>query len=208
MPLPKWTPPLTTIWGRLIKWIATVHCWEMSRVLRSPLSPQTWMHRCWTENIDRSALPTKLSAMYYLSTTLNLLAYYLNCWYVISMHVPWSITHMNCQWLYESVLQSACITVNFQSQMCYNRTRLSLQTTAAFEAQLGCPSLATLTLFSGFLPSCFNLIETTNRALTYPPFCCFVVHPTVHTPAWECRRRRPAAWLSLAGTTTTQSKRI
>jgi hypothetical protein len=77
---------------------------------------------------------------------------------------------MNCQWLYESVLQSACITVNFQSQMCYNRTRLSLQTTAAFEAQLGCPSLATLTLFSGFLPSCFNLIETTNRALTYLHF--------------------------------------
>ena len=68
-------------------------------------------------------------------------------------------------------------------QLSCDWTRGLLQPTAAFEAQLGCPSLATLTLFSGFLPSCFNLIESTNRALTYPPFCCFVVHLTVHTPA-------------------------
>ena len=62
--------------------------------------------------------------------------------------------------------------------------------------------LPTVFFSLGFVPSCFNLIDTTNRAQTYPPFWC---SSTTHTPAGECRRRRPAAWLSLAGLRTSQS---
>ena len=54
----------------------------------------------------------------------------------------------------------------------------------------------------GFVPSCFNLIYTTNKVQTYPLFWC---SSTTHTPAGECRRRSPAAWLSLAGICTPQS---
>ena len=58
--------------------------------------------------------------------------------------------------------------------------------------------VATSLFCLGVVPSLFNWLKppTGHRPTLH---CCFVVHPPVHTPAWECRRRSPAAWPSLAG---------